>query len=121
MTYDPIFSLLPFPGDVLNRQIGGSFKIPASSISFANTFGVLLTIPLYDLVIVPLAVRLGRPISTVSRVGIGFIVQLAALLSGAGGKGGAGGAGGFSSAPLHAPNTSQQEPLITNPRLTTHF
>jgi len=40
MCYDPIFSLLPFPGDVLDRNLGSSgFKIPASSISFANTFG----------------------------------------------------------------------------------
>ncbi|KIZ00828.1 Peptide transporter PTR2, partial [Monoraphidium neglectum] len=47
MAYDPIFSLLPYPGDVMDRRLGNSnFKIPASSISFANTFGVLLTIPL---------------------------------------------------------------------------
>jgi hypothetical protein len=43
MCYDPIFSLLPYPGDVMDRRIGkGTAKIPASSISFANTFGVLV-------------------------------------------------------------------------------
>ena len=82
MTYDPIFSLLPYPGDVMDRRIGsGGFKIPASSISFANTAGVLLSIPLYDLVIVPLALRFGKPITMVRRIGIGFAVQLAALLA----------------------------------------
>lgn len=82
MTYDPIFSLLPFPGDVMDRRLGSSgFKIPASSISFANTFGVLLSIPLYDMVVVPLAVKMGRPISMKTRILIGYIVQLAALLS----------------------------------------
>ncbi|KAI8464338.1 MAG: POT family-domain-containing protein [Monoraphidium minutum] len=82
MTYDPIFSLLPYPGDVMDRQLGNSnFKIPASSISFANTFGVLLTIPLWDMVIVPMAIRFNRPISMTSRIGLGFIVQLLALLS----------------------------------------
>jgi hypothetical protein len=40
MTYDPIFSLLPYPGDVMDRRMG-KFKIPAASISFANTFGAL--------------------------------------------------------------------------------
>jgi hypothetical protein len=48
--------------------------------------GVLLSIPLYDMVIVPLAVKCGRPISMTTRIGIGFVVQLAALLSG--GRGG---------------------------------
>ncbi|GBF89822.1 hypothetical protein Rsub_02526 [Raphidocelis subcapitata] len=80
MTYDPIFSLLPYPGDVMDRRMG-NFKIPAASISFANTFGVLFTIPLYDMVIVPLAVRMGRPISMINRILIGYVVQLAALLA----------------------------------------
>lgn len=40
-------TLVTSPGDVMDRRLGNSdFKIPASSISFANTFGVLLTIPL---------------------------------------------------------------------------
>jgi peptide/histidine transporter 3/4 len=40
MTYDPIFTLLPYPGDVMDRKLGsGGAVIPASSISFANTFG----------------------------------------------------------------------------------
>jgi hypothetical protein len=98
MAYDPIFTLLPYPGDVMDRSMGkmqvrvgwrrnlaqgdilcacvawqerhpnrqGStlttslkppppppLQIPASSISFANTFGVLFTIVFYDLVLVP--------------------------------------------------------------------
>lgn len=32
-------------------------QIPASSISFANTFGVLFTVVVYDLVIVKLAIK----------------------------------------------------------------
>ncbi|KAF8061421.1 APC8 [Scenedesmus sp. PABB004] len=43
MTYDPIFTLLPYPGDTMDRSLG-SLTVPASSISFANTFGVLLTV-----------------------------------------------------------------------------
>lgn len=36
MTYDPIFTLLPYPGDVMDRRLGkGGAQIPASSISFA--------------------------------------------------------------------------------------
>lgn len=61
MTYDPIFTLLPYPGDVMDRKMG-STTIPASSISFANTFGVLFTVVLYDLVIVPVTNKMKRPI-----------------------------------------------------------
>jgi hypothetical protein len=40
LAYDPIFTLLPYPGDTMDRKIGASGAlIPASSISFANTFG----------------------------------------------------------------------------------
>lgn len=78
MTADPIFTLLPYPGDVMDRSMGNA-QIPASSISFANTFGVLFTVVLYDLALVPLANRLKRPISMTLRIGIGFVVQLAAL------------------------------------------
>lgn len=45
-------TLLPYPGDVMDRKMGSS-QIPASSISFANTFGVLFTVVFYDLVVVP--------------------------------------------------------------------
>jgi peptide/histidine transporter 3/4 len=82
MTYDPIFTLLPYPGDVMDRRLGSKgLQIPASSISFANTFGVLATIPLYDMVLVPLLARSKRPITVTQRIGGGFFIQILALLS----------------------------------------
>jgi hypothetical protein len=81
MAYDPVFTLLPLPGDVMERTLG-SFKIPASSISFANTFGVMVSVAAYDLAVVPFMNRIGRPISTTARIGYGFIVAIVALLSG---------------------------------------
>ena len=87
MCYDPIFTLLPLPGDAMDRTVGaaggGRFKIPASSVSFANTVGVLASVAAYDLVVAPLAARLGRPISITARIGWGYVVAIAALLSGA--------------------------------------
>ena len=80
MCYDPIFTLLPYPGDVMDRKMGKG-EIPASSISFANTFGVLFTVAFYDLALVPLTVKCGRPISMVKRIGIGFVLEALALLS----------------------------------------
>jgi hypothetical protein len=58
-------------------------QIPASAISFANTIGVLFTVVAYDLLIVPLATKCGRPISMVMRIGIGFFILILALISAA--------------------------------------
>lgn len=82
MTYDPIFTLLPYPGDAMERRLGNT-EVPASSISFANTFGVLFTVVCYDLMLVPLTNRLKRPISMTMRIGLGFVIQLLALVSAA--------------------------------------
>lgn len=40
-----------------------------------------MTLPLYDFCLVPLMVRLGRPISVTQRIGGGFFVAILALLS----------------------------------------
>jgi hypothetical protein len=40
----------------MDRSMGGT-QVPASSISFANTFGVLFTVVIYDLVIVKLTAK----------------------------------------------------------------
>jgi hypothetical protein len=82
MCYDPVFTLLPLPGDVMERSIG-NFRIPASSISFANTFGVMVSVAAYDLVVVPFTNRIGRPITTTARIGYGYVVAIVALVSGA--------------------------------------
>lgn len=84
MAYDPIFTLLPYPGDVMDRKLGaGPAEIPASSISFANTFGVLFMVVAYDLVIVRLAKKFNKPISMTFRIGLGFVIQIVALVSAA--------------------------------------
>jgi hypothetical protein len=75
---DPIFTLLPYPGDAMDRSMGAT-QVPASSISFANTFGVLFTVVCYDLLLVPLMNRLRRPISMTCRIGLGFAVQVSKL------------------------------------------
>jgi hypothetical protein len=44
----------------MDRSMGHSFKIPASSISFANTFGVMISVAVYDIFVVPIAAKMGR-------------------------------------------------------------
>jgi hypothetical protein len=55
---------------------------PVFFLSHTHRFGVLGMVVLYDLVIAPLAARwLGRPISMTMRIGLGFGIQIVALLS----------------------------------------
>ena len=61
----------------------GKCRIPASTISFSNTCGVLFTLVLYDLVLVHLTNKLKRPISMTFRIGTGFFVLILALVSAA--------------------------------------
>lgn len=82
MAADPVSTLLPYTGDVMDRSIGNA-QVPASTISFANTVGVLFTVVLYDLVLVPLTNKLKRPISMTFRIGTGFFVLILALVSAA--------------------------------------
>lgn len=82
MCSDPISTLLPYPGDAMDRRLG-STMVPASSISFTNTFGVLFMVVAYDLGVVPLARRCGRPMTMTTRIGIGFALQIVALSSAA--------------------------------------
>lgn len=58
------------------------FVLLAAYRFYDNRFGVLGMVVFYDLVIAPLAARwLGRPISMTMRIGLGFVIQIVALLS----------------------------------------
>ncbi|XP_051122219.1 protein NRT1/ PTR FAMILY 3.1-like [Andrographis paniculata] len=63
----------------MNRHLTNTFKIPAASMSVFVQLAMLLTIALYDKVLVPLARRftgLDRGITFLTRIGIGLGVSL---------------------------------------------
>uniref|UniRef100_A0A0E0L161 Major facilitator superfamily (MFS) profile domain-containing protein n=1 Tax=Oryza punctata TaxID=4537 RepID=A0A0E0L161_ORYPU len=68
-------------GTTLDRSVGG-VRIPAASLGSFITISMLLSIPVYDRVLVPLARRrTGDPrgITLLQRLGVGCVLQVAAV------------------------------------------
>lgn len=62
---------------------GGTFRIPAASLALVNTLGVVLLIPLYDRLLIPLLRRVGAPMTLLKRIGWGLFVSALAMVASA--------------------------------------
>ncbi|XP_062187199.1 protein NRT1/ PTR FAMILY 8.2-like [Phragmites australis] len=70
-------------GDTLDPYVGG-FRVPAAVLSVFDTLSVMLWVPLYDRLIVPLARRVtghGRGFTQLARMGVGLVVLAVAMLA----------------------------------------
>ncbi|KAJ1286690.1 hypothetical protein BS78_03G371200 [Paspalum vaginatum] len=70
-------------GDTLDPYVGG-FRVPAAVLSVFDTLSVMLWVPLYDRVVVPLARRATgheRGFTQLARMGVGLLVLAAAMLA----------------------------------------
>ncbi|GLJ35411.1 hypothetical protein SUGI_0712190 [Cryptomeria japonica] len=68
----------------MDRHIGSNFEIPSGSIGVFFQIPMLLTIPIYDRLIIPLFRRLtGNPrgITLLQRIGIGMVLQSIAMVT----------------------------------------
>ncbi|OAY66841.1 protein NRT1/ PTR FAMILY 5.1 [Ananas comosus] len=66
-------------GTTLDRSFGGGFRLPAASLGSLITLSMLLTVPFYDRLLVPLARRrTGNPrgITLLQRLGVGFFFHV---------------------------------------------
>ncbi|PIA50339.1 hypothetical protein AQUCO_01300823v1 [Aquilegia coerulea] len=69
----------------MNRDIG-SFQIPAGSLTVFFVASILLTVPVYDRVIVPICRRgLGNPqgLTPLQRIGVGLVLSILAMVAAA--------------------------------------
>ncbi|XP_031502787.1 protein NRT1/ PTR FAMILY 6.3-like [Nymphaea colorata] len=67
----------------MNRHIGKSFQIPAASLTVFFVGSILLSVPVYDRIIVPIARKFtGRRegITTLQRISVGLIFSLLAMV-----------------------------------------
>jgi peptide/histidine transporter 3/4 len=72
-------------GMVLDKQVG-SFKVPPASLSTFDVISVIIWVPLYDRVVIPIARKFtGREkgFSELQRIGIGLVMSIVAMLSAA--------------------------------------
>ncbi|KAJ0960224.1 hypothetical protein J5N97_001936 [Dioscorea zingiberensis] len=70
----------------MDRHIGNSFEIPAGSLTVFFVGSILLTVPVYDRVVAPVARRLsGNPqgLSPLQRIGVGLVLSILAMAAAA--------------------------------------
>ncbi|KAJ6806015.1 putative protein NRT1/ PTR FAMILY 6.3 [Iris pallida] len=70
----------------MDRRIGRSFQIPAGSLTVFFVGSILLTVPFYDRVVVPVSGRLtGNPhgLTPLQRIGVGLVLSICAMVSAA--------------------------------------
>ncbi|KAG8046526.1 hypothetical protein GUJ93_ZPchr0008g12783 [Zizania palustris] len=67
----------------MDRHIGSSFQIPAGSLTVFFVGSILLTVPIYDRIVVPVARRLnGNPhgLTPLQRIGVGLVMSIIAMV-----------------------------------------
>ncbi|KAJ6816704.1 protein NRT1/ PTR FAMILY 8.3-like isoform X1 [Iris pallida] len=77
------YSMFLEQGIVLDKTIG-SFSIPPASLSSFDVISVLIWIPIYDRILVPIARKFtgkGRGFSELQRIGIGLFISILAMTS----------------------------------------
>ncbi|KAJ8764207.1 hypothetical protein K2173_005387 [Erythroxylum novogranatense] len=70
----------------MDRRIGKSFKIPAASLTVFFVGSILLTVPVYDRIIVPIARKvLKNPqgLTPLQRIGVGLVFSIFAMVAAA--------------------------------------
>ncbi|XP_038876101.1 protein NRT1/ PTR FAMILY 6.3-like [Benincasa hispida] len=70
----------------MNRRLGKSFEIPAASLTVFFVASILLTVPIYDRFIVPIASRIlknPQGLSPLQRVGVGLVLSIIAMIAAA--------------------------------------
>ncbi|KAK6935213.1 Proton-dependent oligopeptide transporter family [Dillenia turbinata] len=70
----------------MDRHIGKSFQIPAASLTVFFVGSILLTVPVYDRIIAPIAARLlknPQGLTPLQRIGVGLVFSIFAMVAAA--------------------------------------
>lgn len=70
-------------GMAMKRNIGANFKIPPATLQSTITLSIILLMPLYDKVLIPIAKKLTKNekgISVMERMGIGMFLSIIAIV-----------------------------------------
>ncbi|EHA8591499.1 protein NRT1/ PTR FAMILY 8.1 [Cocos nucifera] len=82
--YSQMNSIFLIQGDTLDPQMGPHFKIPPASLSMVDTISVILCVPIYDRIVVPVARRFTgneRGLTQLTRMGIGLVISIFSMLA----------------------------------------
>jgi len=71
-------------GTLMNHKVGSTFVIPPAMLQSSTTMSVILLMPLYDKIFVPLMrvfTREEKGITVLQRIGIGMVLSVAAMVT----------------------------------------
>ena len=74
-----VATLFTKQGSTMDRKIGPNFEIPAASLQAMGSISIIIILPLYDLVLVPIVRRFTghqRGITLLQRMGIGLFLSI---------------------------------------------
>ncbi|CAH8334465.1 unnamed protein product [Eruca vesicaria subsp. sativa] len=70
-------------GMTMKRNIGSSFKIPPATLQSTITLSIILLMPLYEKILIPVTKRIknnGQGISVMERMGVGMFLSIIAIV-----------------------------------------
>ncbi|XP_020576496.1 protein NRT1/ PTR FAMILY 8.2-like [Phalaenopsis equestris] len=82
--YGQMSTMFVLQGDTMDPHLGPNFKIPAASLTVFDTISVIIWVPIYDRIIVPVARRItgnDRGFTQLTRMGIGLIISIFAMVA----------------------------------------
>ncbi|XP_066308452.1 protein NRT1/ PTR FAMILY 8.1-like [Miscanthus floridulus] len=82
--YSQMSTMFILQGDTLDQRMGSKFKIPSATMSMVDTISVIVWVPVYDRVIVPIVRSYtGRPrgFTQLQRMGIGLVVSIFSMVA----------------------------------------
>ncbi|WOL00711.1 protein NRT1/ PTR FAMILY 8.1 [Canna indica] len=81
--YTQMSTMFVLQGNTLDPHMGPNFKIPSASLSIFDTISVIVWVPVYDRIIVPVVRRFTghqRGFTQLTRMGIGLVISIFSML-----------------------------------------
>eukprot|EP00250_Pteridium_aquilinum_P010980 c19763_g1_i1 orf=184-2034(+) len=84
--YAQMSTLFVEQGATMDRSMGPNFNIPAAALSIFDTLSVIVWVPIYDFLIIPLARRFTghyQGFTQIQRMGIGLVISMFSMVAAA--------------------------------------
>lgn len=82
--YSQMSTIFVLQGGTMDPHMGTSFKIPSASLSIFDTISVLVWVPIYNNILVPIARKYtgnDRGFTQLQRMGIGLVISIFSMLA----------------------------------------
>ncbi|KAG6522260.1 protein NRT1/ PTR FAMILY 8.1-like [Zingiber officinale] len=82
--YGQMSTMFVLQGNTLDPHMGPHFKIPSASLSIFDTISVIVWVPVYDFIIIPIARKFTgreRGFTQLTRMGIGLFISIFSMLA----------------------------------------